>query len=87
MITADETIPAPFDELDPRGNVPYALALLLCGEPCEGALRLELGMDFGTGSPPPGPPAPSALRFLRWFLGDRLQPLVLGQAEYILCLK
>jgi hypothetical protein len=82
MITADEMIPAPFDELAPQGRLPHALGLLLCGGPGGGAVRLELGMAFGRLDPPEGAREPSALRFLRWFLGDRLQPLSLGQVEY-----
>lgn len=87
VIASDEMIPAPLDELAPRGNIPYALGLLLCGGPGAGTVRLGLAMDAGAGSPPADAPVPSALRFLRWFLGDRREPLALGRAAGILRLE
>ena len=81
VIAADEKIPAPLDELASGGNVPYALGFLLCAGPGNGAVRLGLEMDFGEGRIPQEEALPSGLRFLRWFLGDRLEPLALGHAE------
>ncbi len=87
LLAADEAIPAPFDELAAAGHVPYALGLLLGGAPTEGSRPLELGMSYGPGSPAAGSAPPSALRFLRWLLGDRREALQLGQAEYTLTIR
>jgi hypothetical protein len=87
IIAADELIPAPLDELATEGNLPYALGLLLCNGPENGAVRLQSEMDFAASGPPLNESLPSALRFLRWFLGNRLELLALRQAEYTLSFK
>jgi hypothetical protein len=84
MIAADEMVPAPFDELASPRSVPYALGLLLSrGREAE-TVQLGLEMDFDSGGAAEESLSPSALRFLCWFLGERLEPLALGQPEYTL---
>ena len=87
MIAADEMVPAPFNELASPEGVPYALGLLLCRGKDAGTAQLELEMDYDAGGAPRESLPPSALRFLSWFLGGRLEPLALGQSEYTLRVK
>ena len=85
MIAADEVIPAPFDELVATPNIPYALGLLL-GDGTSG-VRLELEMEFGRRQDDRDALHPSGLRFLRWFLGDRLEPLRLDHGHCTFSVK
>jgi hypothetical protein len=87
MVVADEMIPPPFDELSSPRNVPYALGLLLCRDGDAGSVPLHMEMDFAAREVPEGSLPPSALRFLGWFLGDRLEPLALGRSKYTLSVK